>query len=176
MWDTIRLPRFWDDPDFTHSSSEDASETDTDSNSSVRTLSLNNYEPSDVLQHGRKYSSDEDGDGPSLDKAIFLGAWPYIATWIRQNRRAGNLSVAHYMCAAQYLYILKVAFMRLHFKKMAQREGFGDNLRFFDEGILNPEDPYRGWDVFSSYYLNEKIQNACILKLILIHYSHMHCG
>ena len=79
------------------------------------------YEPPDVLQHGREYSSDEEGDGPSVDKDIFLEVWPYIATWIRQNRRAGNLSVAHDMCAAQYLYILKVAFMRLHFKKIAQR-------------------------------------------------------
>ena len=125
IWETTRLPRFYDDPEFMHSSSEDSSETDTGSNNSERTLRLQNCEPPDVSQHGRQYSSDEDGDGPSLEKATFLEAWQSIAMWIRQNRRASSLIVAHDMGAAQYLYILKVAFMRLHFKKLVREEDSG---------------------------------------------------
>ena len=80
-WETTRLPRFYGDPEFMHDPLEYSSETDTGLDSSERVLSLQDREPPDVSQHGRQYSSDEDGDGPSLDKATFLDAWQCIATW-----------------------------------------------------------------------------------------------
>ncbi len=35
--------------------------------------------------HGRRWSSDEDGDGPAMSKALFFEAWPVISQWIRED-------------------------------------------------------------------------------------------
>jgi hypothetical protein len=88
------------------------------------------YEPPSNLQHGREYSSDEDGDGPSLNKITFLQAWPFIATWIKQNRRWGNLRVAYAMCRAQDMHLMQVAFIRLDNERYSER----------DEEVSDPED------------------------------------
>ena len=52
--------------DFVDSYHEGAESEEVDSNASgyIRTLPFG-YEPPEILQHGRAYSSDEDGDGPS---------------------------------------------------------------------------------------------------------------
>ena len=80
VWHTVPLP----DPVFPQRGSD--SETESDASSSESAVNLNSYEPPDVLQHGRECSSHEEGDGPSLDKALFLEAWPYVATWIKQKK------------------------------------------------------------------------------------------
>ena len=107
------------------------------------------YEPPDVLQHGREYSSDEEGDGPSVDKKIFLESRPLVAAWIKQNRRAKNLKVAEEMCRKQYMHLLQVAFLRQHLMKVVQMQGPTD------EEAASPEDLYRGWDDFSSGFRKE---------------------
>ncbi len=98
------------------------------------------------MQHGRKYSSDEDGDGPSLDKKIVLESWPLVAAWIKQKRRAKNLKVADEMCRKQYMHLLQVAFLRLHLMKVVQMQGPTD------EEAADPADPYRGWDDFFFWF------------------------
>jgi hypothetical protein len=94
------------------------------------------------LLHGKEWSSDEDGDGPSLSKMIFLEAWPYVADWIKSNRKAGNLRIAYRMCRMQREHPLQVAFWRLHLVRIRQTHGHGDGE------VQNPNDPYRGWDHF----------------------------
>ena len=46
------------------------------------------------LSHGSKYSSDSEGDGPSLETTTFFEAWPFISSWIKQHRRKRNLQLA----------------------------------------------------------------------------------
>ena len=50
------------------------------------------------------------------------------------------------------MHLMQVAFMRLHLMKVAQRGGFGDNFRFRDQEVSDPEDPYRGWDDYQPSY------------------------
>jgi hypothetical protein len=104
------------------------------------------YEPPDVLQHGREYSSDEEGDGPGLEKRIFLESWPFVAVWIKQNRR---YMLAEEMCKKQYLHLLRVAFLRIHLMRVVQMQGPTD------EEAADPEDPYRGWDEFFFWFRKE---------------------
>ena len=99
------------------------------------------YDPPDVLRHGREYSADSDGDGPSVSKDLFIKAWPPLSSWIQKNRRAGNTRSIYMMCVSQKAFILKIAFMRLHFKRIAQQGGFGEQRRGRDEQIFRRRRP-----------------------------------
>ena len=90
--------------------------------------------------HDKEWSSDDDGDGPSLSKMIFFDAWPYVADWIKSNRKAGNLRIAYRMCRRQREHPLQVAFWILRLERVLQTQGLGDGE------VQNPNDgiPFSG--------------------------------
>ena len=117
-------------------------------------IELPSNPPRDV-EHGRKWSSDEDGDGPTMTKVLFFVAWPIVSRWIRENRRAaerikrvGNPIIIREMCALQRNCLLQVALLRF----MLNRIRILCRLRLEDP--QDPSDPYRGWAGFLwiSYY------------------------
>ena len=87
-------------------------------------------EPPSILQHGRAFSSDEDGDGPGLTVDAFFKAWAAYSL------RAGNLRVADAMCRSQYMYFLLAAWMRWRLHRLVN----------FPE---DPDSPYREWDCYA---------------------------
>jgi hypothetical protein len=93
------------------------------------------------LFHGSEYSSDSEGDGPSLEATTFFEAWPIISNWIKQNRRAHNLQLAEAWGRESDEHLLIKAFARLY------------NWRWREDTVGRPEhdaesaeNQYRGWE------------------------------
>jgi hypothetical protein len=43
------------------------------------------------LFHGKKYSSDSEGDGPGVEKNTFMKVWPLVSLWIKTEQQGEKL-------------------------------------------------------------------------------------